>query len=46
LKSVVRLLGRRVGTLGEEEKRDDFGRLCEFSRIYLLVGVAGIKSGL
>ena len=31
---------------GKEGKTKDFGNLCEISRIYLLVGVAGIKSGL
>ena len=31
---------------GDEEKMKESGNLCEISRFYLLVGVAGIKSGL
>jgi hypothetical protein len=41
-----RNLGKKDGGFGDEGKTKDLGELCEFSRIYLLVGVAGIKSGL
>ena len=41
-----RELGCQEVRFGEEEKTKYFEEICEFSRIYLLVGEAGIKSGL
>ena len=40
------IVGKGGRGFSEERKTKGFGKFCGFSRIYLLVGVAGIKSGL